>query len=120
MREPIARGVSNYYFARRGNYSRREELRARLGEKADWDINTCTARWSECEWARHAEDELNLMTQFFCGHHPFCRTLNDNALAVALRNLEEGFFLVGITERFAESVHLFQLLLPGFFAHAYR
>ncbi|EDQ91213.1 uncharacterized protein MONBRDRAFT_15088 [Monosiga brevicollis MX1] len=120
VREPISRAVSTYYFARVGQHSRRDEIRALLGEQADWDINTCIDRREECRWFTSKIEHFNLMTRFFCGHSEACRVVDDAAFEVAKYNLEHNFVFVGVTERFAESVRVLEKILPKFFRGAYR
>ena len=70
-----ARAVRTFphsYFARTGDHSQRKKIRAQLGEKADWSINECVARESECEFLHHP-GTFNLMTSFFCGNDPICQ-----------------------------------------------
>eukprot|EP00045_Choanoeca_perplexa_P012674 m.139685 g.139685 ORF g.139685 m.139685 type:complete len:254 (-) comp16094_c0_seq5:2175-2936(-) len=70
VREPVGRLVSTYYFARTGTHSKRDQIRALLGEQADWSINECIERSEECRWFSQRLDHFNLMTRFFCGHAP--------------------------------------------------
>jgi len=61
---------------------------------------------------------MSMMTEFFCGHHPDCQTMDSRALARAKLNLKDEFLLVGLTEEFTASLALFEELLPDYFFHA--
>ena len=180
MREPVARAVSTYYFARTGTHSRRRQLRAILGSQADWSVDTCVRQRYKCRWLsgvfRHhsstsdqlnsssdeqdgsnneeegnrgktsweeierqgrnyvshyshyeqnrqqkqhqKRDPFNLQTRFFCGHAPECAVMGPDALRRAKINLQRYYTLVGIAERFDESVALLEILIPAYFKGA--
>lgn len=115
VREPVSRAVSSYYYARVGDHGNKQHVRARLGEQADWSINKCIEEKETCQWMVRAQSQLRLETNFFCGHNPICATDDQEALQLAKYNLLHNYAVVGITERFAESVKLLQRCLPAFF-----
>jgi hypothetical protein len=61
---------------------------------------------------------MSMMTEFFCGHHPDCQSMDSAALRRAKSNLKDEFYLVGLTEEFADSLALLELLLPDYFFEA--
>eukprot|EP00045_Choanoeca_perplexa_P015986 m.209358 g.209358 ORF g.209358 m.209358 type:complete len:320 (+) comp17138_c1_seq1:201-1160(+) len=118
VREPTERVTSSYYFARFGGNSHREQIRAALGEQADWNINQCVEAGIQCKSHKTLSSQMSLMTEFFCGHHPDCQQMDSKALERAKSNLEKEFLLVGLTEEFSASLTLLERLLPDFFMDA--
>ncbi|EGD78679.1 hypothetical protein PTSG_01658 [Salpingoeca rosetta] len=118
VREPAARIVSSYYFARTGDSSKREQVRRKLGEQADWSVDECLAHGDNCTFARNMGG--NLMTKFFCGHADVCNRVGPAALEQALYNLEHNYAVVGITERFDDTLALLEATLPHIFRGAVR
>ena len=60
-------------------------------------------------------------TRYFCGSHPDCKPLNHHkgvmsqvAQQQAVNNFRNEYLVVGITERYEESLKLFKQLLPTY------
>eukprot|EP00730_Choanoeca_flexa_P006325 TRINITY_DN12135_c0_g1_i1.p1 TRINITY_DN12135_c0_g1~~TRINITY_DN12135_c0_g1_i1.p1 ORF type:complete len:304 (+),score=66.48 TRINITY_DN12135_c0_g1_i1:109-1020(+) len=119
VRDPAARLVSTYYYGRTGRRSLHNNIREKVGEQADWDINTCVSeRPDECSWMQRPAWRFNLMTMMFCGHAPECANVTAKALQTAKHNLENVYFFVGLAEHYEESVQVFEKLLPDFYRGA--
>lgn len=129
VRNPVVRAVSEFYYKRWGQRDqglKNAEIKARAAQQ-DWDINQCLAlprANRTCSFNRLDENE---MTAIFCGQAPECACIGgmatrscaaptkQAALVLAKRNLQREYALVGVTERYANSLRLFERILPKFF-----
>ncbi|EDQ84648.1 uncharacterized protein MONBRDRAFT_30024 [Monosiga brevicollis MX1] len=116
VREPTERVQSSYYYQRYANIPYTAQLRSWLGEQFDWSINKCIEAEYGCKSWPWMIDNMNLMVGFFCGHHEDCR---DRTSAIALEraqaNVLHHYAVVGVTERYNESVWMLSQVLPTFF-----
>ena len=56
---------------------------------------------------------------FFCGHDDVCNTVfSREALARAMKNVEERYAVVGVTEMFDKSLEVLEAYIPRYFAGA--
>lgn len=123
LRDPIDRTLSNYYFLK-GFENRYDELRRQLKgkrnrEKADTALLDLLHVWEAGK--KRLEDfvsifadyqALNIQTRMVGGYiDPNCiippyQPLPENAVSMALKNIETHFPVVGLVERFDESLLL--------------
>eukprot|EP00045_Choanoeca_perplexa_P010825 m.112330 g.112330 ORF g.112330 m.112330 type:complete len:300 (-) comp15406_c0_seq19:42-941(-) len=123
LREPIETAVSHYY-AILYSYTNAIQYRASLPpEQRNWSINQCLEAGQACQTYPLVVTKLNRMSQYFCGYHPDCAltgvdnvTLSAAGMARAIHHLHNEYLLVGITERYDDSLKLFKRLLPTYFS----
>lgn len=53
---------------------------------------------------------------YFCGDTPECEYPSEKALAVAIKNLNEKFLLVGLTEEFENFIKILEKMMPAYFS----
>eukprot|EP00057_Strongylocentrotus_purpuratus_P023434 XP_011677908.1 PREDICTED: uronyl 2-sulfotransferase-like [Strongylocentrotus purpuratus] len=114
IRDPLDRMVSQYYFTRFGDdkFTDIEKLHKRTKPKfTNETFDDCVIRnRSGCV----GDFSLSQQLRHFCGYHPKCRSPSRWAVEEAKRNMDK-FLLVGITERYGETLQLLEQLLPDFF-----
>lgn len=121
IRDPLVRLISHYEYLHEGPRSVWSVLRhssASITEQAP-SFDECVAqviegntavaqRWRCLFWS-------NIQLRYFCGYSAMCRQGGEAALAVAKQHIDQEFLLVGLVERFADSLLLLERLLPSHF-----
>lgn len=116
IREPIARMVSQYYFARYGD--------GILGKaRAKWNrpLEEFNETIDECVKHEHRDcsgHRTFYIIPFFCGNSKRCVTPSKWALQRAMYNVQNNFLVVGILEEFDLTLRILETVLPTFFAGA--
>ncbi|CAL4117231.1 unnamed protein product, partial [Meganyctiphanes norvegica] len=118
IRDPIEKLESRFYYARAtprpggltppGGYIAREPPKyATLEDCVRGGGHECTFIHGK---------HYDLAIPYFCGHEKFCRELNnEQALAIAKRNVEEWYPVVGILEEVNQTLAVLEHTIPQFF-----
>jgi len=105
VRHPLDRTISQHYFT--NNIENQTE-----------SFDDCMARdVTQGRCAPHLED-THMLTQFFCGHDPICRTEDPAALSLAKSNIVEHYAVVGLTEDLPAFFTAAEHVLPAYFKGA--
>ena len=56
---------------------------------------------------------------YFCGDIPECEYPTHDALKIAIRNFDEKFLFVGLTEDFGNFMKILEKMIPGYFKDLY-
>ena len=106
VREPVSRFISSYLYY---HLSSKPHIQAILNPShKNESLKTCLEQI-------HEGCQLNLMTKYFCGHQPFCKTGSLEALDQAKENIVNHFSVVGIMEDLTLSYKVFRHVIPGHF-----
>lgn len=124
VRDPIARLISWYYYARSPDQLIDKEsgkLKTNILEvkylKETFEECLALQRPMMCRFIKgqHIHNHISQMS-FFCGHSPECQVFESPAmLSKAKENLEKHFSVVGVTEHFSKSLAVFESHLPRYF-----
>jgi len=123
VREPVEMFVSRFRYARLPHhygYSRRYMRGGKVGgeDEAEWlvkDISTCVLS-GDPECAHTWGEPGDLPIAYLCGQEPFCRMVgNRAALALAKKNIEEFYPVVGVLEKLDQTLALLEHSLPAQF-----
>lgn len=92
VRDPVKRVISHYFYTHRSKDRPRKKLRKmrRSGYRKE-SLETCLQ-------LEHEGCQRNVMTRFFCGRHPYCKTGNTKALERAKSNIVRHYASVGLLE----------------------
>merc|ERR1712043_18825 len=75
--------------------------------------------WNEtlldCVMKEHRGCESNVMTRFFCGVKPFCKTGSKRALNLAKSNIRRYYAAIGLQENLNLFLEILKKRLPFFF-----
>eukprot|EP00045_Choanoeca_perplexa_P008315 m.76823 g.76823 ORF g.76823 m.76823 type:complete len:297 (+) comp14442_c2_seq5:81-971(+) len=115
MRDPVARHTSRYYFLTQ-TLPKRHRHSQPLRRQSHLTINECFDLSDECWYSSYLNTLGNLMTAYFCGNHLDCRNGSTHAaLERAKHNLRNEYTLVGLNERYHDTLRLLEVLLPDYF-----
>lgn len=106
VRDPVSRFVSSFLYY---HYSSKAHIQSIL------DPAHKNETLLDCLRKQHEGCTHNLMTKYFCGHHPFCKLGNEEALSHAMENLRKDFALVGLVEEMDLSLNLLVKTMPTYF-----
>lgn len=108
VRDPVRRVVSHYYYLRSSIRPRRR-IKKFLKSKARSET------LEECFKLQHQGCQNNVMTRFFCGKSPFCKTGSRRALEKAKYNIKHFYASVGVLEAYTAYLQVLHKRLPKFF-----
>lgn len=125
IRDPVEHFISNYYFMRNGfEINNRKNLTdEEIERRKQWDhhelLTTQERRENLTECIRQQRGQCKSgysdMIPYFCGNEDYCRQRKQKALQQAKENILKHFTVVGVLERFDETLKLFEELLPSYF-----
>eukprot|EP00045_Choanoeca_perplexa_P010819 m.112278 g.112278 ORF g.112278 m.112278 type:complete len:303 (-) comp15406_c0_seq1:70-978(-) len=123
LRDPIEGAISQYYASLHHSPSANQYRASLPPEQRNWSLNQCLEAGRACQAYKLIVNRLNSYSKYFCGYHPDCvRTGVDNVtlsaagVARTIHNLHNEYLLVGITERYDDTLKLFKRLLPTYFS----
>ena len=106
VREPVARFISSYLYY---HLSSKQHIQSILDPKHR------NESLKACFELGHEGCQLNLLTRYFCGHQPVCKTSSKESFYKAKQNIQEYFTVVGIMEDMTLSYKLMKHLIPSHF-----
>ena len=120
IRDPVEHFISNYYYLRHGfanaknganatkwNHSHvvdNDERDVTLEECINKQYKTCAKPYSD-------------LIAFFCGNDSWCRKRDKRALAAAKENVKKYYLVVGVLERFDDTLTMFEKILAQYFKY---
>ncbi|XP_042211911.1 uronyl 2-sulfotransferase-like [Homarus americanus] len=119
IRDPVEKMVSRFYYARvtprPGAMTPPNYHPAPMPRHAT--LEECVLSGSEeCNFLTGHHYDLTI--PYFCGHHEYCRELNNGAaLKLAKQNVEEWYPVVGVLEDINATLTVLQRHLPQYFAN---
>ena len=74
----------------------------------------------ECFEKQHRGCEDNVMTHFFCGNAPYCRTGSTAAVKTAKHNMKHYYAAIGLVDKMDDYLEILRKRLPRFFPDSKR
>ena len=108
VREPVARFISSYLYY---HFSSKQHIQSILNPKHH------NESLKACLELGHEGCQVNLLTRYFCGHQPVCKTSSKESFYKAKQNIQQYFTVVGIMEDMTLSYKLMRHLIPSHFSH---
>jgi len=133
VREPISRLISHYNYMRYGVQRRPEDAQAYIKKFGNLSIDECLDLYHLCSCEGDCQSAspslkctkgvcsdlysgFNSQMMYFCPvDSTACAAKDESSLKEAIQVLERYYDVVGVLERMADSMKLFELVLPRYF-----
>ena len=109
VREPIQRIISHYRYMRTENRPKHRIIEMKRAGLWNESLVNCIKH-------EHRGCESNVMTRFFCGTKPFCKTGPKKALKLAKVNIKRYYAAIGLQENISLFLEILKKRLPGYFS----